>query len=70
MFEFDEQDKRSEKIFGQFDMDVSEESSLKYMNYLKQNIKNRIFMYVMGNLKRLLTLKLLKFLPVTCQPNN
>lgn len=39
MFELDEQDRRIEKILGQFDMEVSEESSLKYMDYLKQNIE-------------------------------
>lgn len=39
MVELDEQDKRIEKILGQFDIEVSEESSLKYMEYLKQNIK-------------------------------
>lgn len=39
MFELDEQDKRIEKILGQFDMDVNEGSSLKYMDYLKNNIE-------------------------------
>ncbi len=39
MCELDEQDKRIEQILGRFDMDVSEESSLKYMHYLKQNIE-------------------------------
>jgi hypothetical protein len=39
MYELDEQDKRIEQIFGQFDMEVSEEASLKYMDYLKRNIE-------------------------------
>jgi hypothetical protein len=39
MSELDEQDKRIEQILGQFDIEVSEESSLKYMDYLKQNIE-------------------------------
>jgi hypothetical protein len=39
MCELDEQDKRIEKILGQFDREVSEESSLKYMDYLKRNIE-------------------------------
>lgn len=39
MSELDEQDKRIEQILGRFDMDVSEESSLKYMDYLKGNIE-------------------------------
>ncbi len=39
MCELDEQDKRIEQILDQFDMDVSEESSLKYMDYLKRNIE-------------------------------
>jgi hypothetical protein len=34
----DEQDKRIEQILDQFDMEVSEESSLKYMDYLKRSI--------------------------------
>ncbi len=39
MCELDEQDKRIEQILGRFDMDVSEESSLKYLDYLKRNIE-------------------------------
>lgn len=39
MYELDEQDKRIEQILGQFDMGVGEESSLKYMDYLKRNIE-------------------------------
>ncbi len=39
MCELDEQDKRIEQILGRFDMDVGEESSLKYMDYLKRNIE-------------------------------
>jgi len=39
MSEIDEQDKRIEKILGHFDIEVSEESSLKYLDYLRQNIE-------------------------------
>jgi hypothetical protein len=39
MCEIDEQDKRIEQILGHFDIDVSEESSLRYMDYLKRNIE-------------------------------
>ena len=39
MCDLDEQDKRIEQILGRFDMNVSEESSLKYMDYLKRNIE-------------------------------
>ena len=39
MTELDEQDKRIEKILGQFDTEVSEESSMRYLEYLRQNIE-------------------------------
>jgi len=39
MCELDDQDKRIEQILGRYDMDVSEEASLKYMAYLKRNIE-------------------------------
>jgi hypothetical protein len=39
MGELDEQDKRIKQILGRFDMEVSEDSSLKYMDYLKRNIE-------------------------------
>ena len=38
MCEFDEQDKRIQQIIGKHNMEVSEESPLKYMDYLKENI--------------------------------
>lgn len=39
MTELDEQDKRIEKILGQFDTEVSEESTLRYLEHLRQNIE-------------------------------
>jgi hypothetical protein len=39
MGELDKQDKRIKQILGRFDMEVSEDSSLKYMDYLKRNIE-------------------------------
>jgi hypothetical protein len=38
MVELDEQDERIEKILGRFDTEVSEESVLKFMDFLKKNI--------------------------------
>ncbi len=35
----DKQDKRIEKILGRHDVEVSEEASLKYMDYLKKNLE-------------------------------
>ena len=39
MCELDEQDKRIEQILGKFDMEVSEESSSKYMDFLNRSIE-------------------------------
>lgn len=40
MSELDDQDKRIEQILGKFDMDVSEESVSKYMEFLEKNIEH------------------------------
>ena len=39
MCDLDERDKRIEQILGRFDMNVNEEASLRYMDYLKRNIE-------------------------------
>ena len=39
MCELDDQDKRIEQILGKFDMDVSENSTSKYMVFLKRNVE-------------------------------
>jgi hypothetical protein len=39
MCELDEQDKRIQQILGHYDMDVSEEASLRYMDYLRKNVE-------------------------------
>lgn len=39
MNDLDEQDERIEKILGRYDMEVSEEASLKFMDYLQRNIE-------------------------------